>query len=311
MRYYKLLLVLAFVALAASCMVSEPEVVSSLALGEQEITITATSGELDTRTERAADGSVLWSPGDQISLFYGSGTNGGSCFTAQNSETAKTVNFTGTIGVITGGNNIAVEDTYFWAVYPYNANASCDGSSITTELPYAQQATADTFADDLFPSMGRSQGLNIAFYNICGGIKFTVSEEGIKKVTLEGNSEEYLAGKITAGFDANGLPEVTRIANGADIISLSALQGEALIPGKAYYIVLVPTVFESGFTMTFYKESSCAKKEFTSKVTIRRSVFGTMTTPDLNLEWGALPDQSLGIVLNEWDEGGNLGGIAE
>ena len=277
---------------------------------EKEITITATSGEPDTRTEREADGSVLWSPGDQISLFYGSGTEGGSCFTAQNTEAAKTVNFTGTIGVITGGNNIPVEDTYFWAVYPYNATASCDGNSITTVLPSAQVAAADTFADDLFPSMGRSQGLNISFYNICGGLKFTVSEEGIKSVTLRSNAGEHIAGKITAGYDDNGLPVVTNIADGTDYVTLTAPAGETLEVGRAYYLVFVPTVFESGFTLTFSKGYSQAVKNRTAKTTIRRSVFGSMTNPDAGLEWEMLyvpiPDENFkSYMIQNFDTNGN------
>ncbi|MBQ9463378.1 MAG: hypothetical protein IJU68_06960 [Bacteroidales bacterium] len=310
MRYYRFLSELAILALATSCTVAEPEgsVLSRVAL-QKEITITATSGEPDTRTERVADGSVLWSPGDQISLFYGSGTNGGSCFTAQNTETAKTVNFTGTIGVITGGNNIAVEDTYFWAVYPYNATASCDGTSITTVLPSEQVATADTFADDLFPSIGRSQGLNMAFYNICGGIKFTVSEEDIKSVTLKANGGEQIVGTITAAFDG-GVPVVTNVANGSDTITLTAPEGEAFEVGKSYYFVMVPTVFQSGFTMTFSKGYARAERVITSKATIKRSVFGTMNTPDAGLEWEMLyvpiPDENFrAYMIQNFDANGN------
>ena len=309
MRYYLLLAEVAILALAASCSIAELEVAETVPAQQREITITATSGEPDTRTVRESDGSVLWSPGDQISLFYGSGTNGGSCFTAQNTEAAKTVNFTGTIGVITGGNNVAVEDTYFWATYPYNATASCDGNSITTVLPSAQVAAADTFADDLFPSMGRSQGLNISFYNICGGIKFTVSEEGIKSVTLKANSGEQIVGTITAAFDG-GVPVVTNISDGSDTITLTAPAGETFEVGKAYFFVMVPTVFQTGFTMTFSKGYAQAERVITSKATIKRSVFGTMNTPDAGLEWEMLyvpiPDPNFSAyMIQHFDTNGN------
>ena len=278
---------------------------------EKEITITATSGELDTRTVREADGAVLWNPGDQISLFYGSGENGGSCFTAQNTETARVAQFTGTIGVITGGSEINFENTYFWAVYPYNAAASCDGNSITTVLPSSQVATADTFADDLFLTMGRSQGLSIAFYNICGGVKFTVSEEGIKRVTLKGNSGEQIAGTITVGFDENKLPKVTSIANGSDTIILNAPAGETFQVGKAYYFVIVPTVFENGFTLTFNKGDTWAVYERTQKATIRRSVFGTISAPDAGLQWNqmqyvSIPDENFrAYMIQNFDSNGD------
>ena len=283
-------LIIPILALVLASCAKEQQSETLVVLPGQEITITASNGDPETRTERASDGSVLWSPGDQISLFYGSGTDGGSCFTSQNTETAKVANFTGTIGVITGGNDVSVEDTYFWATYPYNATASCDGASVTTVLPSEQVATPDTFSDDLFPSIGRSQGLNMAFYNICGGLKFTVSEEGIKSVTLKGNNGEQIAGRITVGFDDSDVPQVRGVAEGAEAVTLSALEGETFEVGKAYYIVLVPTVFEKGFTLTFSKGTAQAVKERTAKTTIRRSVFGSLSAPDAGLEWTAVLD---------------------
>ena len=289
MKYINALALAAIVAMGVSCNHSSPEYAGKDTIqSSQKLTLTASCGEPGTRTERATDGAVLWSPGDQISLFYGSGDNGGSCFTGQNTEPAKVVNFTGTIGVITGGNDVAVENTYFWAVYPYNPTASCNGSSITTILPTSQLAKADTFADDLFPSVGRSQGLTMGFYNICGGLKFTISEEGIKSVTLHGHNNEIIAGKITVGFDDSGLPVVLDIADGSDSITVSAPQGEYFQAGRAYYIVLVPTVFENGFTLTFSKGYARATYDRTKKTTIRRSAFGGLTTPDNGLEWEML-----------------------
>ena len=296
-------------SIAIACTVEQPEGLVS-PLTEQSLTIKASWGDPETRTERAADGAVLWSPGDQISLFYGSGDNGGSCFTGQNTEPSKVVNFTGKIGVITGGNDVAVEDTYFWAIYPYNPTASCDGSSITTVLPSSQAAHADTFADDLFPSVGRSQGLVMGFYNICGGLKFTVSEEGIKSVTLQGHNNEIIAGRMTVGFDDAGQPAVQSVADGSESITVSAPAGEAFEVGRAYYIVLVPTVFENGFTLTFSKGYARATYDRTKKTTIRRSAFGGLTTPDAGLEWEMIcvpiPDANFkAYMIQNFDTNGN------
>lgn len=286
---------------AIACTIEQPDV-KVTTLTEQEITITASYDDPETRTERAADGAVLWSPGDQISLFYGTGADGGSRFTAQNTEPAKTVKFTGSIGVITGDSNDSVVD-YFWAVYPYKAAASCDGNSITTELPDSQVATADTFADDLFPSLGHSLGLRMGFYNICGGLKFTVATEGITSVTLMGNNNEVLAGTITVGLDDNDLPTVTNIANGSKTITVAAPDGETFDVGKAYYIVFVPTVFENGFTLTFKNSSNgSAVYNRTSKTTIRRSAFGTLTTPDAGLEWSVYTPYVLTLFAADMGE---------
>lgn len=311
MKYINTLALAVIVAVGASCAQSTPEFAGKNTIQSgQKLTLTASWGDPETRTERASDGAVLWSPGDQISLFYGSGDNGGSCFTGQNTEPSKVVNFTGEIGVITGGNDVAVEDTYFWAVYPYNPTASCNGSSITTVLPAIQVAKADTFADDLFPSVGRSQGLVMGFYNICGGLKFTISEEGIKSVTLQGHNNEIIAGAMTVGFDDAGQPVVLGVADGSDTITVSAPQGETFEVGKAYYIVLVPTVFENGFTLTFSKGYARATYDRTKKTTIRRSAFGGLTTPDAGLEWEMLyvpiPDANFKTyMIQNFDTNGN------
>ncbi|MCR5326162.1 MAG: fimbrillin family protein [Bacteroidales bacterium] len=271
---------LAFAAVACT-----REIPDEMQIIEKELTISASFGDRNFRSQRAADGAVLWSPGDEISLFYGSGTDGGSRFTAQNTEPSKVVNFTGKINVITGGNDVAPEDTYFWAVYPYNGINACDGNSITTYLPDAQLAEADTFADDLFPSMGRSQGLTMGFYNICGGLKITISEEGIKSVVLHGNNDEPLAGTVTVSFDSNGLPEVVNIDDESDTITISAPEGQFLEVGKSYYFVFVPTVFEEGFTLTFCKAEAMAMYIRSKKTTIRRSAFGALSAPDADLKW--------------------------
>ena len=311
MRYYKALAEISLMALALASCAKEQQSEALVVLSGQELTITATIGDPETRTERASDGAVLWSPGDQISLFYGSGTAGGSCFTAQNAETAKVANFTGTIGVITGGNDVSVEDTYFWATYPYNATASCDGTSVTTVLPSEQVATPDTFADDLFPSIGRSQGLNMAFYNICGGLKFTVSEEGIRSVTLQGNNGEILAGTLTVAFDDTARPVVQNIGEGSEIITVSAPVGETFEVGRAYYIVLVPTVFEKGFTLTFKNADCEAVYNREKATTIKRSGFGTLTTPDKDLVWQTsayvnIPDENFrAYMVQNFDTNGN------
>lgn len=213
-------------AITIGCTVMQPD---EPQLVQKEITITAYRADEqqpEAKTQRdESDGSVWWTPGDAISLFYGSGTAGGNRFVSTATQPSKVTNFTGTIGVITGGADVSVEDTYFWGLYPYNETASCDGSSVTTTLPSEQVATPSTFANNLFPSLGRSQGLSMGFYNICGGVRFTVTKEGLKKVTLRALGGEALTGTARIGFE-NGVPKVLEITDGGDEITLTAPDGE-------------------------------------------------------------------------------------
>ena len=127
----------------------QPVDVPKEAVQYQEYTLSATLGDSDAQTKTGIDGSsVLWLPGDEISLFYGSGSDGGSKFTSTNSEPSSNVDFTGMISVITGGNENTPEEKFFWGVYPYRYNNSCDGSSVTTMVPSVQMAVDGSLPEE-------------------------------------------------------------------------------------------------------------------------------------------------------------------
>ena len=250
----------------------------------QQILVLEATREVDPETRTMRDeesGSVLWVPGDAISLFYGSGANGGSKFTSTlESGSSEMTNFTGTITAITGGGELTVDDTYFWGVYPDGEDVSCDGQGVTLTVPTSQEATPGTFAPNTFPSVGRSQGLIMGFYNICGGWRFSVTKEGIKKVTLKSNGGEIITGKVKVKFDASGVPVIEEVLDGSDEVVLEAPSGEYFEVGKNYYMVLLPTVFESGFTMTFETFTESGEYNRTKKTTIARSKFSGIANLD-------------------------------
>ena len=229
---------------------------------------------IETRTTRQEDGSVFWNPADEISLFFMRGENGGYKFTSQNTEVAEIAEFAGSISGITGGGENLTEDAYFWAVYPYSKENACENNSLITRLPDKQQGLADTFADDLFITVARSLGVKMGFKNVCGGFKFCVSQSGIRSVTLRGNNDEKLSGKVRVAFNESNIPEVTEIIDGQSEITLTAPNGGELEVGKFYHIVALPTAMESGFTMAFHKtDNTCGTYTYTSGVTVKRSKF--------------------------------------
>ena len=216
----------------------------------KELTVTAFRADNDTKTARQSDGSVYWSPGDAISLFFRSGENGGSKFTAQNSEEVAIAQFKGTIDVISGGGEDSGGEFWFWGVYPYSAQNSCDGSSITTVIPAQQVGKAGTFADNTFITMARAKGLELGFYNICSGIKFTLTRNDIKEVRIRGNNSEDIAGKIKVEWDSNGKPAINQYIEGAKEVCVTAPGGGTFATGTEYYLVLAPTLFTQGFTLS-------------------------------------------------------------
>lgn len=284
MKMHFLSLALLMVGLAVSCTARLEKVTDcEPGFSGKELTLTATAEGQDTKTTLSSGGaSVLWTPGDAISLFYGSGTRGGSQFTSTATEPSAVTNFTGTISVITGGAEISQEDTYFWGLYPYSPTASCDGSTVTMTLSAEQVAMPGTFAPGASPSIGRSRGLSMGFYNIGGGVKFSVTHEGVRKATLRSNDGTPIAGTARIAINESGAPTVQEILSDTDEITLTAPEGEYFEVGEFYYIMIFPSTFSAGFTLTLetYTEEATIVKN--SNIKIGRAYFGRMTDVDKN-----------------------------
>lgn len=276
--------------LVTSCVESN-DVIDVNVLPSQSITIEASQEgrKVETRTTLQSDGSVFWNPNDEISLFFNSGKNGGYKFISQNSENVAIAEFAGNIYGITGGGENLDESAYFWATYPYSESNSCDGESITVTIPNKQQAVEGTFADDLFVTVARSQSVKMAFKNVCGGVKFCVTNSDIESVVFRGNDNETLAGCVRVAFDSGNKPVVAEVVEGQTEVVVTAPNGGTFEPGKYYYLIALPTPLESGFTMTFKKsDDTCIVYNRTSSVTINRSRFGVVE----NLDTGeAVPDE--------------------
>lgn len=226
----------------------------------KELTIIASAEpDPETRTTLHPDGKLYWQPGDQISLFYGMGDNGGRKFTSTITQDALKANFSGTIDVITGGGEDSqIEEPYFWGVYPYREDIVCDGTTITTTLADVQTAVEGNFDRGLFISVGRSNGMEMPFYNVCGGIRFSVCHEGIVQIIFSGNNNEVLAGRVKVGFGSNGKPEVQEVLDGKTTITVNAPNGGTFEVGKTYYLITLPRTGDNslsvGMRASFVKE---------------------------------------------------------
>lgn len=272
--------------LAAGCTVEEN--IGNPAVTKQELTIHATREDdgVGTKTVRKDDGTVWWVPGDALSMFFISGTDGGNRFESCATDTVKVTDFTGTINIISGGCEQFPDGNYLWGLYPYSADASCDGTGVTMTLPSAQTAQPGTFASGAFPSIGRSRGLNMAFYNICSGLKFTVTKAGVKKVTLKSRNGESVTGRARISFDEDERPSA-EILDGSDEVSLTAPEGETFEVGTPYFIVFYPATFTGGFTLTLETLSETATYEKTDRIVAKRSVFGNISDIDAGLTYSA------------------------
>ena len=248
----------------------------SEAAQSQQLILSAYSAESSaTRTSRDDEGTFYWSPGDQISLFYGSGSEGGSPFTATCSEAAQITDFSGTINVVTGNLGEESERPKFWGIYPYNTVNECDGTTLVTAVPSQQTAAAETFADGQFISIGCSEGLSMGFYHLCGGIKVFLQEEGIVRMSLTGNAGETLAGTVEVVLDEDGHPVVQKVKTAKREVVLTPPSGEdSFRTGVNYFFVTLPVTFSKGFTVAFEKaDGTYGVRSISVQMTVNRSKF--------------------------------------
>lgn len=207
-----------------------------------------------SRTILTTDNAVNWEAGDAISLFDPDSNNR---FTT--SSSGASVTFTGSAK--------DGQSTYY-ALYPYNAEATISGSIITTTLPAEQTARPGSFANMLNPSVAKSgSDKTLNFKNACAVVKFTLGSvpdgKNIVKAMFRGNNGEALAGPIQ--IDASLATPVANVQT--DFAGTEVTLSGEFTSGKTYYFVTVPAVLTSGLTLVFYDGNNHEGKKVGQKST--------------------------------------------
>ena len=249
----------------------------------QEIDIQENGLTLLARTESTADTKtvveegvhVFWEPGDEIAVFMGEKS---AKFSTDITAASGTATFKGTFG-----DTEWPEEPDLWAVYPYSEEASFDGETITTVLPSEQVAREGSFGKDMNLSIAHSNSSTLHFYNVGGGIRFSVTEEGIKRVVLSSLGEESLSGLVRLSFQ-NGIPVYAEVTGMVPYIALTA-QGDGFVPGEWYFLNALPQNLPNGFQLRFFKDGSSGVRVFEKSVEIKRGIFGTVANADTGVEF--------------------------
>lgn len=269
--------VLSLLALSCTTKIEEP-----YENGPLELTFQASmADDPDTRTVLREDRmSIWWSPRDTIKITCGEFSSG--VFISNNSEPTDRAVFSGTLYGATGTIDNENTKVGFMAVYPYRLAREQWGTNvINVFLPREQIAADNTFARGMFPAVAASTNLNLSFYNICGGVVFTVQGNDVKTVTLTGNKNECIAGlgAVSLSF-SGGTPSTTIQDNQFTSIILKAPNGRTFTPGVRYFISVFPQRFEQGLTLTFFKASSKTEVSWSKPATIKRSRFLVIENAD-------------------------------
>ena len=206
---------------------------------------------------------ILWSARESISILCGEGNY---TFQGDNEAPAPTANFTG-MGPADLGSYIAL--------YPYDFSATYAGGYVSTKLTPFQLGKDGSFRDGYLVTADDATGNSISFNHVCSGLRFMVNADNIKAVSIRGNNGEKIAGDFRFRFTAEDTPVAE--AGTEQFVTLSPSSGSAFEAGKYYYIIILPTVFSKGFTITADNGSQIGELRFESSATFTAGKFKNVT----------------------------------
>lgn len=285
-----------------SCSRQEQDVIlpSDETIGEK-MTFKACFGENDeTRSVLISDETdniwpIHWTPGDAINIFYGNRSHARFETSEELTVAAPTAEFVGYLQVATGTSENGDEPTTqdFWAVYPYDENNSCDGSSVTLTIPSIQPGVAGTFANHLNPTVAVSPNLGLAFYNVGSWFVFTLTQEGVVSATLEGADGETLVGKVKVSMDNSNHPRIDQVTEGKKLVTMTP-EGDSFQTGQFYCMVILPGTYNNGLILTLTKadgsRATCnVKRQDGNPMVIERSRWARKKNADEGLVYKQIP----------------------
>ena len=240
------------------------------------------ANEDSSRTTLSENGvDILWTPGESILLFCGEES---ARFTSMNQDTVAYTRFYGSIPVFTGTLEQEALSRPFLAVYPYDERNTSDGETVSLQIASEQKSSAGTFTDKFFPAVARSTTLDLAFYNVCGGVRFSVVHEGVSRVVFRSLDGSPMAGWVNVGFDEESKPFVSKISDPVDSVIVLAPEG-GFVPGENYFATFIPQEHAAGISVSLYAKLKKAYGEIDRPICVKRSVFGLLDAVDDGWEY--------------------------
>lgn len=140
---------------------------------------------VSTKTEIKDDGTVLWSVGDKVSVFYE--VNGETGSSESEAITAESIKMDGsasiTVKVPAAFTLEQFEGTRsLSAVYPFDATATFEGGKINVSAPEVQDGT---FAHASLSVAEWTGSNSLTFENQCGLLRIEAEDAAVSKITLK------------------------------------------------------------------------------------------------------------------------------
>ena len=187
-----------------------------------------------TRASLDDDYSIEWNLGDRIAM-----SDGSQCYTVEAVETGLPARFVG---------ELPAADKYH-AVYPFKETIECDENGVLVEIPAVQAVSASCPSPETDCWVGESRGAILQMRNVCGHILMSIEADDITAITIEGISNEVMAGKMSAKVTADGLT-LTPADEAEYSVRIVPASGDAFVSGT-YCLSLAPVKFKHGLLLSF------------------------------------------------------------
>ncbi len=188
-----------------------------------------------------------------------------------------------------------------YGLYPGTEDASIDvADHITTTLSASQTCPAGSFDKHTHilvakqttpsspsPSYRKSASgvaiidIRLPFMSVCGGIRFSLKNDNIKRISFEGMNNESLAGRISINVE-NKEPDVDGILDPKGSIVVKPFGSKYFCPGYWYFIETIPVELSDGFRVKFYTDDQVGEIVSNQSIQIKRSTYLSISSFDDN-----------------------------
>ncbi len=258
-----------------------------------------TSFENDESRTYLEDGLYSrWTEGDRISLFDGSTQNREYKFNGKTGDNG------GTFTMLSKPEGTGTTLLTNYAVYPYDKDMTIsDKGLVTIDFPSEQQYAENSYGlgNNMMVAVTHNvYDTFLKFKNVGGCFKFQLYGDyvTVKSITLKGNNGEKIAGKatLTAAYDA--IPSISMADDATSSITLDCGEkgvniGSFPATATAFWLVVPPTVFDKGITITVTDmDGNVYTKTTDKRLAIERNIVKPMEAfslivplPDLSGQW--------------------------
>lgn len=212
----------------------------------------------DGKTKTYIDNELYlrWHAEDNIVAFFGNTLNSQYQFTGQTGDNSGTFRHIPSTQLGTG--NIINQ---IYAAYPYDDSIRVtEGGDMRLTLPAEQYYAENSFgrgANTMVAVTENVEDTFLNFRNVCGYLKLQLYQEDapkVKRISVEGNAGEKIAGHATVAMAYGEAPRVTMAEDATSVVSLNCGEGvgvgESAESPVEFWLTIPETTFESGISLT-------------------------------------------------------------